>query len=68
MRTFLNRIGLIGEEFKSCREHLYQHLDGNAAWRYGEINGRSRRLVERELEFSETEESENENAENTENA
>lgn len=35
MRTYLNRIGLIGDEFKSCREHLYQHLSGNAAWRYG---------------------------------
>lgn len=35
MRTYLNRIGFIGEEFKNCREHLYQHLSGNAAWRYG---------------------------------
>ena len=35
MRVFLNRIGFIGDEFKSCREHLYLHLDGNAAWRYG---------------------------------
>ena len=35
MRVWLNRIGFIGEEFKSCREHLYQHLSGNAAWRYG---------------------------------
>jgi hypothetical protein len=35
MRTCLNRIGFIGDEFKSCREHLYLHLDGNAAWRYG---------------------------------
>jgi hypothetical protein len=34
MRVFLNRIGFIGDEFKNCREHLYQHLDGNAAWRY----------------------------------
>jgi hypothetical protein len=34
MRTYLNRIGFIGDEFKSCRAHLYQHLDGNAAWRY----------------------------------
>ena len=34
MRVFLNRIGFIGNEFKNCREHLYQHLDGNAAWRY----------------------------------
>lgn len=35
MRTYLNRIGFIGDEFKNCREHLYQHLRGNAAWRYG---------------------------------
>lgn len=35
MRVWLNRIGFIGDEFKSCREHLYQHLNGNAAWRYG---------------------------------
>lgn len=35
MRTYLNRIGFIGPEFKNCREHLYQHLSGNAAWRYG---------------------------------
>jgi hypothetical protein len=35
MRVYLNRIGFIGDEFKSCREHLYMHLDGNAAWRYG---------------------------------
>ena len=33
-----------GEEFKSCRKHLYEHLDGNAAWRYGsKENCRSRR-------------------------
>ena len=35
MRTFLNRIGLIGEEFKNCREHLCSPLSGNAAWRFG---------------------------------
>lgn len=33
MRTWLNRIGLIGEEFKNCREHLCKHLGGSAAWR-----------------------------------
>jgi hypothetical protein len=48
MRTFLNRIGLIGEEYRSCREHLCKHLEGNAAWRYGSVNGRSARLVEME--------------------
>lgn len=35
MRTWLNRIGFIGEEFKNCREHLIKHLEGNAAWRSG---------------------------------
>lgn len=35
MRTYLNRIGFIGEEFKNCREHLCKHLDGCAAWRFG---------------------------------
>ncbi|HOE18081.1 MAG: amidoligase family protein [Saccharofermentanales bacterium] len=34
LRTYLNRIGLIGEEFANCREHLCKHLDGNAAWRF----------------------------------
>ncbi|MDR2360037.1 MAG: amidoligase family protein [Oscillospiraceae bacterium] len=35
MRTYLNRIGFIGDEFKSCRDHLCKHLDGNGAWRFG---------------------------------
>ena len=35
MRTFLNRIGMIGDEFKICRKHLLTALSGNAAWRYG---------------------------------
>lgn len=34
MRTWLNRMGLIGKEFKNCREHLVKHLDGNASWRF----------------------------------
>ena len=34
MRTYLNRIGFIGDEFKNCREHLTAHLDGNTAWRF----------------------------------
>lgn len=37
MRTYLNRIGLIGDEFKSCRDHLTKHLSGNSAWRYRQI-------------------------------
>lgn len=35
MRTYLNRIGLIGDEFKACREHLTKNLTGSAAWRHG---------------------------------
>jgi len=34
MRTYLNRIGFIGDEFKNCREHLCKHLSGSAAWRF----------------------------------
>jgi len=34
MRTWLNRIGFIGDYFKNCREHLCKHLDGSAAWRF----------------------------------
>ncbi len=35
MRTYLNRIGMIGDEFKNCREHLTKSLNGCSAWRYG---------------------------------
>lgn len=34
MRTYLNRIGLSGKEFKNCRMHLTKHLDGDSAWRF----------------------------------
>ena len=51
MRVYLNRIGFIGEEFKSCRKHLYEHLDGNAAWRYGsKENCRSHRKKPKDTE------------------
>ena len=35
MRTWCNRLGLIGEEFKTARTLLMRNLDGDAAWRYG---------------------------------
>lgn len=38
MRVYLNRIGFIGDEYKNYREHLYKHLSGSAAWRYGYDN------------------------------
>lgn len=53
MRTYLNRIGFIGSEFKNCREHLCQHLRGNAAWRYGSrenVRGHMRRRGEHSSE------------------
>ena len=39
MRVYLNRIGFIGDDFKSCREHLCCHLSGNSAWRYRVATG-----------------------------
>ena len=32
-RTWLLRLGLIGEEFKTARYHLLKNLDGNIAWK-----------------------------------
>ena len=32
-RTWLLRLGLIGDEFKTARGHLLEHLDGCIAWR-----------------------------------
>ena len=32
-RTWLLRLGLIGDEFKTARHHLLKNLDGNIAWR-----------------------------------
>jgi len=34
-RVFLLRLGLIGDEFKSCRKHLLANLGGSAAWKHG---------------------------------
>lgn len=31
-RTWLIRLGLNGDEFKTAREHLLKHLDGDIAW------------------------------------
>lgn len=32
-RTWLLRLGLIGDEFKTARHHLLKNLDGNIAWK-----------------------------------
>jgi hypothetical protein len=34
-RCWMLRLGLIGEEFKTCRMHLLAPLSGNSAWRHG---------------------------------
>ena len=34
MRTWMNRMGMIGDEFKTAREVLTKNLAGNAAWRH----------------------------------
>ena len=31
-RCWLLRLGMIGDEFKTTRDHLLKHLDGNSAW------------------------------------
>ena len=52
MRTWLNRIGFIGDDFKNCREHLCKHLEGSAAWRFRRAaqikKGGAFKLTERE--------------------
>ena len=36
-RTWLLRLGLIGDEFKTARTHLLSNLKGNSAWRNREV-------------------------------
>lgn len=33
-RCWMLRLGLIGDEFKTCRLHFLKNLDGNSAWRH----------------------------------
>lgn len=35
MRCWLLRLGLIGDEFKTCRHHMIKNLDGDSAFRHG---------------------------------
>lgn len=34
-RCWMLRLGLIGDEFKTCRLHFLKYLEGNSAWRHG---------------------------------
>lgn len=50
MRCWLLRLGFIGDEWKTVREHLLKNLDGNAAWRndpntYESYNNRNSRTA-----------------------
>lgn len=38
MRTYLNRIGFIGNEYKAPRIHLLKNLTGSSAWRFNTAN------------------------------
>lgn len=35
MRCWLLRLGLNGDEFKTCRHHMIKNLTGDSAWRHG---------------------------------
>lgn len=37
MRTWLLRLGFIGDEYKTAREVLTKRLSGSAAWRFGRV-------------------------------
>lgn len=57
-RTWLLRLGLIGDEFKTARQHLLKNLEGNIAWRDpAQAEAQKARLVAKRLaEQQETEE------------
>jgi hypothetical protein len=49
-RTWLLRLGFIGDEFETARLHLLKKLEGNSAWRYeeGDYPNRRRQINEEE--------------------
>lgn len=50
-RTWLLRLGLIGEEFKTARLHLLYHLEGNIAWKdASQVEKQKERLAQRRME------------------
>ena len=65
-RVWLLRLGMIGDEFKTARKHLLDHLEGNIAWKSPEqaIAQKERLRKKREEELVHTsgaEESQTEN-------
>lgn len=67
-RTWLLRLGLIGPEFATARQHLLKHLEGNIAWRDPAQAQRQkeRRMQEREQATAVPEVREDQIQENTE--
>lgn len=58
-RVWLLRLGLIGDEFKTARKHLLDHLEGNIAWKSPEqaIAQKERLRKKREQELLQTSDS-----------
>lgn len=54
-RTWLLRMGMIGDEFATARKHLLEHLEGDIAWRDPEQAQRQRErmrvMQEPEMEY-----------------
>ncbi len=50
-RTWLLRLGLIGDEFKTARQHLLKNLEGNIAWKDpAQAQRQKERLMRQRLE------------------
>ena len=55
-RTWLLRLGLIGDEFKTARGHLLKKLEGNIAWKDpAQADAQRERIAERRRLLEETE-------------
>ena len=49
-RTWLLRLGMIGDEFKTARTHLLKNLDGNIAWRDpAQAEAQKKRIAEKKI-------------------
>ena len=61
-RVWLLRLGLIGDEFKTARTHLLNHLEGNIAWKdpAQSVAQRERLRKKQEEEIQQTQQPENE--------
>lgn len=66
-RTWLLRLGMIGDEFKTARLHLLKNLEGNIAWRDpAQAEAQKARLATKRLAEQETEQRQSEEEPNVE--